>query len=357
MGRVTVAVSLVERRRSHTCATAVHKFATDDMNSLAGFKSEIAAQTGKTVHLSYRGQPVRDSCKLYHFAPASDVLRFSANLREPGSADVAVKTLTGKTLTVNCSTLDTIDTFKSITQDMEGVPTDQQRLIFAGKQLEGNRTLSDYNIQPESTLHLVLRIRGGHHGPMPAIPFVDVSNSSALQAVNFSNEAPSWRVCHPGLNVEGKCANAACHAFRKMVIDPRGMVSWSLIADQAHCPLCWQQFQPVTCGFFDCVWAFDGRKLGRAGAVEDVAGDWQEASSTQYHRFETGNNQAQWHMLVLSAKDTPKEPQKSTRPICWECCKEPMETTACGHCFHPNCLALWKAAQPRGGCPMCRCPL
>lgn len=144
-------------------------FDVESTDSISNIKQRIQDKEGINVEqqrLNFAGRLLEDSRTLNDYDIVEDsTINMTIGLlgggTESGTKQIYIKTLQGKSITLEVNDDDTIESVKKKINDIEGIPLDQQRLVFNGKQLEDANTLKDYMIDADSTIHLVLRLRGG----------------------------------------------------------------------------------------------------------------------------------------------------------------------------------------------------
>jgi len=224
---------------------------------------------------------------------------------------ITIETLTGVSngYTFDVSPQTTIRQLKQLylqaSKDTENL---ERKILAVGKTplLDNEKTLEDYNVTNDCDLALVeLDMQGGR-----GFNFANLSKEEALKVQDWSSSAPSWRVAKPGLCLEGFCRKTGCAAANKQVVIPVGFGDFDVgdnVHEQSLCPKCGDYVDPITCGFNNCWWKFEGKKKNPAESgrpPSKCSSEWAFADN-KYHYFDQNiSGFVEWTKLVIYTRKT-----------------------------------------------------
>ncbi|CAF2142433.1 unnamed protein product [Rotaria magnacalcarata] len=229
---------------------------------------------------------------------------------------IYVKTFTGlgRTYSFDAEPSMIVQQLKNHIREKTGDDNDsfqKMSLLFNENDIDDdNKTLQYYNIK-ENTL-LELHDSSGNFRDIGCLgmKFVDVSTGDALKRCIWSKQAPPWRKAARGLCLEGICRNSECNAFKQQVIISIGYKRFDVIneADETTviCPECEQYVEPKICGFNNCWWRFEGKKIEDGKPPKKCSSDWKHADDAYHYFDDKETSMVTWRQLILEAvKEKP----------------------------------------------------
>lgn len=187
------------------------------------------------------------------------VMETHSTTRTPNQDVLCIKSAAGSIYTIPYQASTGIDEIKYHVAGMVRIPPHKQRLYctsflrFRGR-VGYHNTLASWKISSGDTIYILEEQCGGG-GEV----FADVSDDAIVTEMELSDDALEWRICSEGLNIEGVCPSPDCEAYGRMVIHRNNFEAFNLKRDHlVRCPVCATRVKAITCGFYDCVWRFEG---------------------------------------------------------------------------------------------------
>ncbi|CAK4084091.1 unnamed protein product [Aphanomyces euteiches] len=253
----------------------------------------------------------------------------------------------GKSAVVWVSPARDVAQLKLEVEAMLGIQPSYQRLVFIGRELRSKMSIASTGIQAYSAVRLKMRLRGGGGGfskPKQSYGFADLGNNDLVKQF--------------GLRSTTQSTNEECDAHGKQVVAQHNFEAFNLSTHKVVCPLCLSPFTPITCGFYQCKWRFEGV---RYGSGMHMSSQWTEASNRKYHLFDASKGKTvQWLSLVVSVR--PLDAKEC--PVCFEPLADRadgLESLPCEHSAHAKCMQQWAIIcklqnQSQTTCPSCSAP-